>query len=719
MIPTTRYSSIRRLGPHTLALILYAALTVVALDNLVLHFSTAVLSVGEWDYAIYYWNLWWVKYALFHLHRDPMFTNYVLYPNNINLSLTNLGLTLGLVTAPLQGILDLKLIYNGLIVGAFIATGYCTFLFLRRHAQNDWLAALGGAMFTFTPTTLSFASKGQIHLLQTWWLPLLLLLWDSVIARRKMRWRVLAAVGLGCGLYLAWMTGVELVLWGAILLVAYGLYTWLARCQGRERLIVAGLALVAGVSMLAPALIEPIPAMLQTRTMVFPIIGLGTVEYYSYQLSWLVTRDPDRLGDSIGQLVPLLTLLSVPLAGPRRWRWLWLAVGLVLFVLALGPVLSGTQIPLPYLWVHGLLGEQYRTPIRFMTPALFALITFVTLSLAGAFERRIAPRWQPWLVSAALVGLVFDSSMLDPMSIGFITDYRIYHTIGRDPEEYALLEVPVSPASGFGELGGAPDLQYYSQFHHKQIINGIVSRVPSSALDRFSRSPLLSGLTGEHAFPPLDVAGRELADKLNRWDMRYVLVHRDRLKPERARTIVAFFNVQPELCLVDEEGDLLAYRRIDAWADCPKPEMSALPAGVSRLVLGDPGHARYIGPGWYDIENVDGVDVRWAGEIPTSTLRLLLTPVNTHVRFRAAAYPADQTVTISVNGRPVTTIQLVNDWAEYEFVIPVDVLRADGPSVITLTHARLESPLEHTGGATPDPNPLAAAYDYFAFEPAR
>jgi hypothetical protein len=41
----------------------------------------------------------------------------------------------------------------------------------------------------------------------------------------------------------------------------------------------------------------------------------------------------------------------------------------------------------------------------------------------------------------------------------------------------------------------------------------------------------------------LDMAARELADKLNRWDMRYVLVHRDRLEKERAPSIIAFLNV--------------------------------------------------------------------------------------------------------------------------------------------------------------------------------
>jgi len=318
-----------------------------------------------------------------------------------------------------------------------------------------------------------------------------------------------------------------------------------------------------------------------------------------------------------------------------------------------------------------------------------------------------------------MIALVLDSGMLAPFPITFMPDYRIYHEIGRDPAEYALLEVPVGPASGFEEFGHAQDLQYYSHIHHKQILNGTVSRVPSGWLDRYRRSPLLSGLTGLYDLPPMEAASRELADKLNRWDMRYVLVHRDRLQPERARAIVQFLNVQPELCLVDEEGALLSYRRINTWADCPRPEMSALPTGTSRLILGDPGHVRYIGPGWYDPENIGGPQGRWAGETLTSTLRIVVPSETTHIRFRALAYPADQIVTILVNDQLVTVVNLVCDWTEYEFTVPSGLLFANSPSTITLVHARLKSPFEQTGGASPDKRQLAAAYEYFSFEPAR
>jgi hypothetical protein len=226
---------------------------------------------------------------------------------------------------------------------------------------------------------------------------------------------------------------------------------------------------------------------------------------------------------------------------------------------------------------------------------------------------------------------------------------------------------------------------------------------------------LLRGLTGEFDFPPFDVAAPELADKLNRWDMRYVLVHRDRLKKERAPAIIAFLNVQPVLCLVDAEGDLLAYRRINTWADCPRPEMSALPSGTSRLTLGQPGDERYVGPGWYDVENIGGPQGRWAGGMPTSTVRLLLPKQNLRVSFNALAYPPSQSATVRVNGQPVAHFELTEAWQVYQFDLPAGALPDAGPTLIELVHARLLSASERTNGQSPDQRPLAAAYSWFEF----
>ena len=143
--------------------------------------------------------------------------------------------------------------------------------------ESDWLAALGGALFAFTPTTIARANSGQLNLVQAWWLPLELLLWDGLVAQRRMRLRLIAAATLGLSSYLAWMNGCESPC-GSRLARAIRTLHMARAMPGPERLRVAGLALVAGAFMLGPALIEPIPALLQTRGLTFPIVDRHTLE---------------------------------------------------------------------------------------------------------------------------------------------------------------------------------------------------------------------------------------------------------------------------------------------------------------------------------------------------------------------------------------------------------------------------------------------------------
>jgi len=85
----------------------------------------------------------------------------------------------------------------------------------------------------------------------------------------------------------------------------------------------------------------------------------------------------------------------------RRWSWLIVAIGC--FVLALGPFIDigSTRIPLPYAIVHWLLGNQYRTPMRFATPGVFALAMFVASSLDRFLTQLNLDRVRRWSPSPA------------------------------------------------------------------------------------------------------------------------------------------------------------------------------------------------------------------------------------------------------------------------------------------------------------------------------
>jgi hypothetical protein len=699
-----------------LALGVFGLLTFLALDNLVLNFASASpgLDLDHKDYALIYWDMWWAKYALFNLHTNPMLTNYILFPNTANLALHTHIFTLGLLSAPFQAFIDLHWIVNGWVVAAFLLSSTLMFVFLRRHVNNLWLPILGAVIYAFSPGTLWRATEVHLHTLSLWWLPLSLLLWDVTLERRSVRW----SVALGICIYFAFMHYSEIVLWLMLTLAPYMLYRLFTQPAPRARWQVAKLGLVAAVAACIPALVIPLPQVWSVDWKEYPWEDLRSVHYFSFPFEALFTRPEVGENNTLGQTLPALALISVALAGPRRERWLWLGTGIVGLILALGPYWGDPSRPLPFMLIYQFTHGQYRTPVRLTTPVTLSLVIFVIWSLANLFDR-----WRnPWVQALAVVTIIaiycVDIGILEPFPIVKVPDYAVYHIIGRDKEDHTLLQVPIGPASGSLVIGGADQLAYYARFHHQRTINGLVSRLPANQLARFERTPFLRALARENPLPPFEEARAELVKRLSSWDIRYIVVHKDLLDEDEARAFIEFFNQQPELCVFDDAVDTIAYRAISAWIECPKPDLITLPSG-GQLKLGESSSDRFVGQGWYNVENIGGPQGRWAGETVTSTLRLIPPPGSTRIRFRAVTYPANQTVTVSVNDYTVGVADLTNDWADYEFTVPAEAWHADGPSVITLVHARLESAFDRSGGVIDDKRPLAAAYDNFLFESAR
>jgi hypothetical protein len=145
----------------------------------------------------------------------------------------------------------------------------------------------------------------------------------------------------------------------------------------------------------------------------------------------------------------------------------------------------------------------------------------------------------------------------------------------------------------------------------------------------------------------------------------------------------------------------------------PPQALSLPPDGCLDIGGGEDG--RYLERGWYRAEDIGGVSGRWAGEVPTATVRLLLPPGRDYrLTLRALAYPDGQEVTLRVNGETVGHFGLSAGWQTYTVTVPGEVASA-GVSRLELRHSRLLAPFDQTGGGSSDRRPLAAAYDWLCF----
>ncbi len=143
----------------------------------------------------------------------------------------------------------------------------------------------------------------------------------------------------------------------------------------------------------------------------------------------------------------------------------------------------------------------------------------------------------------------------------------------------------------------------------------------------------------------------------------------------------------------------------------------ATPGSSGAIDIGRPEDTLYIGAGWYPSERISGAEARWTGRVPTATLRVDLPPQQHVLEMRALAYPAEQWVTVRVNGREVSEVPLSPTWSVYTVEIPASVVGSVGPTELDLVHHTFASPSDSPDGPNADERMLAAAYDWVVIRP--
>jgi len=450
------------------------------------------------------------------------------------------------------------------VVLAFVLAATAMYAFVRKHVERASVVLLAGLLFAFTPAMVQRASVGHLDKISIFWLPVCLLLWDKVVETKRWTWAII----LGLCVYLSWLTDFQQTMWTLLLLGPYVIFTVirLPRLR-RERagVRVGWLIAIAAVAFVIPALFAPLPQLLEANKLNYPPARLEDTAYFAFPVQNLLMHTAN--GDfTIGLLLPLLTLISIPLIRRDGERWFWLIVGLGCFILALGPYVDivGARIELPYALVHRLLGNQYRTPMRFMTPAVLAFTMVVCLTLDRSVFRwkRLINRIyaQRAMVGALMALLIWDYGLLNPFPITTMPDYQAYRDIAQTPGDFAVLEVPIGVRTGFAMVGRGEYLQYYAPVHQHPIFSGYLSRLPNEVLDYYYSDPLLGALTLSHGLPPQAEVDAQLSRMIQDENIGYVILHRDLLEQGRVKSFGDLLNRQPLLEKVGEEGPLVVYK---------------------------------------------------------------------------------------------------------------------------------------------------------------
>lgn len=710
---------------HAAALVFFAGLAFLILHPIL--FNNGV-KVAGYDFFNYNWNFWWVRHALTTPGLNVYESNFAMFPYTTNYGYHALTLVWFPVWAALEPLVGTLTAVNLIIFAGCVVNGWLFFALLRRERVAPGLALLGGAALQVSPILRYFYYNTHLNLMDWFWLPTQLLLWQQIVRSveaGRMRRAVLWAVVQGVTLWGVLLTDLQFPIFTAFLLAPYIVVT-LWRARRRMALIGAGIV-VAAVALPLAWFFGPIPYILRFSGTLAP----GTVEdrpgiplsgLISMSATWWEWSSP-----SLGAFVIAVLILTMAAGlwlkrrAPGR-RWLWLALAIPPLLLALGPNLAvaGTTIQMPpFRILFALTNGMFKMPWRLAPIFIMAALVFAGMTWTPTFRR--ARGRQIFALGGAFLVLFADARLYESAPLADApTDYVFYHPIGDEPYDEVILEVPTGAATGDVILGDprATQLQWYGVIHHKRMVNGFISRAP---LEHYwymlTDDPMLSWL-GQRRFLEPEAVEAQLRQRIYEWQIGYVVIHRDLIGRDSTtvQEILGYFNSLDDLlCPYTVEGEAVVYRTRWHPDGCTPRTPPQTSPGVYTLDIGAAGDEGFIGAGWHYAEPVGGVTLRWAGATPQTLIYADLPPDAYTVEIAAQAYWEPRQLRLLVNetpvGEPVTVA--VDALGEYSFSIPASVIGNGKGVTLALDYDAVVVPANVTDSA--DTRGLAVAVDWIRF----
>ena len=748
----------RRTPTHILAVILYSVLALAATWPLVQNLGTHVPGSETWafDEYTFIWNSWWLRYSLFDLGQNPLYSTHTFYPLGISLVLYTYNLFNALISLPLQPFLSLPAISNLTFLLATVLSGYGAFLLAeyllgstrretqagqreaaRRGSPAVYLAAfLAGLIYAFGSYRLVYAAIGHYDMWSTAWIPFYTLYLFKTIHERRLRNAVLAGLFLVLSMLAEMIFGVFL---GMLTLIVLAFV--LGR-RGREE-VAGGLASLLGrlAVMGLVAVILYLPMLVPVVSEMFggyELAGWGDAEKLSVDLvglvtptalhplggDWVETLRQTQEGTSRFRDVNTVFLgwagLALAIVGAlcyRRKVAAWITSFIVFAVFGLGPLLQingrsifdldGLQVnvPLPFIILHYIpFVKANRVPNRFSVVLMLALAVlagfgaywlFTKLSRSKAVVGRVV------LAACTLIlaGLVIFEHWSVPLPLTDASIPEVYQQVADEPGDFAILQLPMGWRNSFGVQGAeSTQTQYYQTYHNKRLLSGNISRNPPFKFDYFRQIPILDSLISIETYGKVD-AERRAADRataeefVSFYDIRYVVAAPG--MPGRP----PYVDTRDEAVAYLEE--VLPIERIahpaDGWL-LYRVERSQLPAAFTvDLGSDEPRAAMALGEGWAGIEEIQGATANWA--VAQDARLFLPSAEGAAYRLTLAALPfeypgsGEQGVTLRINGHELERVAMSSGWGQYSWDVPADLVRA-GPNDLRLEFDRLDAPAE-------------------------
>jgi hypothetical protein len=504
------------------------------------------------DVVAMIWNVWWVQRAI--EGRASWFaTDEVLLPFGADLRVHTYGPFPAALVWPVARMAGVLPAFNIMVIGTIVLNGWLAYLLFRELPASRPAALVASAALMLGGPVLDQMRVGR---------PIYASLWITcaalLVARRLLaRPNAALSLGLAATLAAALFTDFQMLLFTSLWLACLIVWTVVSQRSldvGRLGSLAAAVA-VAGVvffALMYPALARA------TSSGAVP----SSAEALGYSFRWWDYFTPSIVPRAIGGY-------EVALALPAGLWWMrhdrrvtfWLGATFIFLVLALGPRLQPTSLPLPFAAFHWWpAGAQFRTPYRLTIPAVIGSAAVMALVL----DRLLAGSRDRWLGGIALLAVAIRVSFAvvqQPLQTQSYPGATVYHQLASAGDPGAIIEVPFGVRTGIDQIGaGAEVLQYYQHVHGRPIINAMIARVPPQVFAYYRAHPSLVLLAGEQVEEASDALAADLEEVIDRVHAAYVIVHPRLMTADQFARVSALLDGHPRLDRWVVEGDLIAYR---------------------------------------------------------------------------------------------------------------------------------------------------------------
>jgi hypothetical protein len=458
------------------------------------------------------WDIWWVNYAVFHLHTSIYYTPLLFWPVGANLVYQTMPPLTALISAPFQA-LGTVFAYNIIFILGFALSGITMFLLADYLVKNKTAAFIAGMVFTFSTFHIA-QSFAHIHFINIEWVPLFLYFALRTIKEDK---RYLNAIGMSVSFALSTLMGnieqsMMLFILLVLIIIIYAINKPTRnRVLSKRFVICMVLFLVAAfvigfwnyLPMLAVLLNGGLSSANSLNVVQYNVVwshdllSLFIPSFYNGVFSFISSSpsiytpyfsvDPTERVAYIGFTVIALVLYGIYVNRKRVALWLVLAV--IFGWLTLGPYLQvgGSITPVPGLYylyhlmpVINIIREPGRFDLIF-TMMLAILAAYGAKALFDRLSTNSAKKSAAMLAASVLVLLIVIESNGMPLgnttiagkAATVVAPSGLYQELGNFTGNFSVMGLPALPGRSALYVG---EDTYYTSITHKPLIGGYVSR---------------------------------------------------------------------------------------------------------------------------------------------------------------------------------------------------------------------------------------------------